>query len=30
MERLMHEVYELLEEAVSWWGEQDLYDEIEV
>ena len=30
MERLRHEVYELLEEAVSWWGGQVLYDEIEV
>jgi len=26
MERLKHEVYELLEEAVSWWGEQDVLD----
>ena len=26
MERLRHEIYELLEEAVSWWGEQDILD----
>jgi len=28
MERLKHEIYELLEEAVSWWGEQDVLDSI--
>jgi len=26
MERLRHEIYQLLEEAVSWWGEQEIYD----
>jgi len=26
MERLKAEVYELLEEAISWWGEQDILD----
>ena len=26
MERLKHEIYELLEEAISWWGEQDILD----
>jgi len=26
MERLKHEIYELLEEAISWWGEQDVLD----
>ena len=29
MERLKHEVYELLEQAVSWWGRQEVYDEME-
>jgi hypothetical protein len=28
MERLRHEIYELLEEAISWWGEQDVLDVI--
>jgi len=28
MERLKHEVYELLEEAISWWGGQDVLDSI--
>jgi len=26
MERLKHEIYELLEQAISWWGEQDVFD----
>jgi len=26
MEGLKHEIYELLEEAISWWGEQEVYD----
>jgi len=26
MERLKHEIYGLLEEAVGWWGEQDVLD----
>jgi len=26
MERLRHEVYEVLDQAVSWWGEQDALD----
>jgi len=26
MERLRHEIYELLEEAIEWWGEQDVLD----
>ena len=26
MERLRHEIYELLEQAISWWGEQDVLD----
>ena len=26
MERLKHEIYELLEGAVGWWGEQDILD----
>ena len=30
MERLKHKVYELLDQAVSWWGEQEIYDEMEV
>ena len=30
MERLKHKVYELLDQAVSWWGEQEIYDEMGV
>jgi len=30
MERLRAEVYEVLDQAVSWWGEQEIYDEIGV
>ena len=30
MERLRAEIYELLEEAVCWWGEQEVYDEMGV
>ena len=26
MERLRAEIYELLEEAIAWWGEQDILD----
>jgi len=26
MERLKAEIYELLEEAIAWWGEQDVLD----
>ena len=26
MERLKAEIYELLDQAVSWWGEQDILD----
>jgi len=26
MERLRAEIYELLDQAVSWWGEQDILD----
>jgi len=26
MERLRAEIYELLDQAVSWWGEQDVLD----
>jgi len=26
MERLKAEIYELLDEAISWWGEQDVLD----
>jgi len=29
MERLKHEIYNLLEEAIAWWGEQEIYDEME-
>jgi len=29
MERLKHEIYELLEQAVSWWGQQETYNAIE-
>jgi len=28
MEGLKAEIYELLEEAVGWWGEQDVLDSI--
>jgi hypothetical protein len=30
MERLKHEIYELLEQAISWWGEQDVLDVMDV
>ena len=30
MERLRHEIYELLEGAVGWWGEQDTLNAMEV
>ena len=30
MERLRAEIYELLEEAVGWWGRQEVYSEMEV
>ena len=26
MERLKHEIYNLLEEAIGWWGEQEALD----
>jgi len=26
MERLKAEIYELLEQTISWWGEQDIFD----
>jgi len=26
MERLRHEIYELLDEAISWWGRADVLD----
>ena len=29
MERLKHEVYEVLDQAVSWWGEQEIFDIME-
>lgn len=29
MERLKHEVYEVLDQAVSWWGEQEILDIME-
>jgi len=29
MERLKHEIYELLEQAISWWGEQEAYNAME-
>ena len=29
MERLKHEVYEVLEQAVNWWGRQDVFDAME-
>ena len=28
MERLRAEIYELLEDAIEWWGWQEVYDEI--
>ena len=28
MERLKHKIYEVLDQAVSWWGEQDVLDVI--
>jgi len=28
MERLKAEIYEILKEAVDWWGRQELYDEM--
>jgi len=30
MERLKHEIYELLEEAISWWGESGYPRRIDV
>jgi len=30
MERLKAEIYELLEQAVSWWGKQGVFDAMEV
>ncbi len=30
MKRLKHEIYEVLEEAVGWWGRQEVYDGMEV
>jgi len=30
MKRLKHEIHELLDQAMSWWGEQENYDEMEV
>ncbi len=29
MERLKAEIYEILEEAIDWWGRQEIYDEME-
>ena len=29
MERLKHEIYEVLEEAIDWWGRQETYDAME-
>jgi len=29
MESLKHEIYKLLEQAIEWWGQQDIYDEVE-
>ena len=29
MERLKAEIYELLDQAVSWWGQQEVFDAIE-
>ena len=28
MERLKYKIYELLEKAINWWGEQDVLDSI--
>jgi len=28
-ERLKHEINQVLEEAVNWWGQQEAYDEME-
>jgi len=30
MERLKHEICELLEQAISWWGEQYVLDVMDV
>ena len=30
IERLKHKIYELLEEAIEWWGRQDVLDAMEV
>jgi len=29
MERLMREIYEIVEQAITWWGRQEVYDAIE-
>ena len=29
MERLKSEIYEILEEAIDWWGQQEVCDEME-
>jgi len=29
MERLKHKIYEVLDQAVSWWGEQEVFDAME-
>ena len=29
MKRLKHEIYELLEEAIEWWRQQEIYDVME-
>jgi len=29
MERLKHEIYEILEEAIDWWGRQEIFDAME-
>jgi len=29
MERLRAEIYEVLDQAVSWWGEQEVFDAME-
>ena len=29
MERLKHEIYEVLKEAIDWWGRQETYDVME-
>ena len=26
MERLKHDIYEILEEAINWWGRQEVFD----